>query len=306
MTSRKILLEPEKPREIWIDKSVQFSWRIPKPAAILILDAAGSDLIREVCGALPTHVLDREKLNIPVLLATVLRGQKSMREYQNSYIRRVKPQLIITLIDNDLYFLTLKSTFPAATTIAIQNGIRANYAPRAHSGFFSLLEKAESPSCDYYCVFNHQVGTQLGSVIETTPVVTGSLKNNKFQSTTELVKPFSIAFVSQHPPRAIPGSSEGIYFGNSFVPDRDFYQADFLVANYLARLCSARKFEFIICGKRDQDFSHEFAMFSEAIGDHHWTYAPRTNDLSTYETLDNANLVVSVDSTLGYEFLARR
>ncbi len=254
---------------------------------------------------MPTHVLDRERLNVPVLLATIVRGKKSMREYQNTYIRRVNPQLIITLIDNDLYFLTLKKSFPGITTIAIQNGIRANYASRANQGFFSLLESADSPSCDYYCVFSHQVGKQLSQVLKTTPVITGSLKNNKYQSNSVRVKPFSIAFVSQHPPRAIPSSSEGIHFDNSFVPDCDFYQADFLVANYLAGFCSARKFEFIICGKRNHDLGHEFSMFSKAIGDHQWTYAPRTRDFSTYETLDAADLIVSIDSTLGYEFLAR-
>ena len=284
---------------------MKFSWRLPKSSAILILDAAGSDIIRELCGTLPTHILDREKLNIPILLATLIRGRKSMREYQDMYIRRVGPQLVVTFIDNDLYFLTLKNRFPGITTVAIQNGIRANYAPRAHHGFFSLLEKADSPSCDYYCVFNHQVGKQLSRVIETTPVVTGSLKNNQFRSNSVRGKRYSIAFISQHPPRAIPKSPEGLYFGSSFVPDRDFYQADFLVANYLARFCGARSFDFIVCGKRGQDFAHEFEMFSETIGDQQWTYAPRTSDFATYETLDSANLVVSIDSTLGYEFLAR-
>lgn len=284
---------------------MRFSWRKPKPSAILILDAAGSDLIRELCGNWPTQVLDREKLNIRVLLATLIRGRRSMREYQNSYIRRTNPRIIITLVDNDIYFLTIKNNFPAIITIAIQNGVRANYSSRADHGFFSLLEKAESSSCDYYCVFNDQVGKQLSRVIATTPVITGSLKNNQFRSKSVKAERFSIAFISQHPPRSIPNSSEGLYFDDSFVPDRDFYDADFLIANYLARFCSARSFEFIVCGKRDQGFEHEFDMFSEAIGEHRWTYAPRESEYSTYETLDAANLVVSIDSTLGYEFFAR-
>ncbi|MEO8363866.1 MAG: LA_1612 family putative O-antigen biosynthesis protein [Ilumatobacteraceae bacterium] len=282
---------------------MKFSWRLPKKTSILILDTAGSDIIRELCGTVPTHILDREKLNVPMLIATLVRGRKSMREYQNTYIRRVGPQLIITLIDNDLYFLTLKKRFPAITTIAIQNGVRANYAPRSHYGFFSLLESTESPSCDYYCVFNHRVGKQLSRIIETTPVITGSLKNNQFQSNSIQAERFTVAFISQHPPRSIPDSSGGLYFGSSFVPDRDFYRADFLVANYLARFCSARSFEFIVCGKRDQDFGHEFNMFSSAIGDHQWTYAPRSSDFATYETLDSANLSSVSIALLATSFL---
>lgn len=284
---------------------MRFSWRNPKPSAILILDAAGSDLIQELCGNWSTQVLDREKISIPVLLATLVRGRRSMREYQNSYIRRTNPRIVITLIDNDMYFLTIKKIFPTITTIAIQNGIRANYAPRAKHGFFSLLANTESPSCDYYCVFNNRVGEQIGHVVQTTPVIAGSIKNNQFRSKSAPVQPFSIAFVSQHPPRCIPDSSEGIYFENSFVPDRDFYEADFLVANYLAGFSSERGFKFIICGKRDQGFNCEYEIFSETIGDRQWTYAPRAYDYSTYETLDAANLVVSIDSTLGYEFFAR-
>ena len=284
---------------------MKFSWRLPKQSSILILDANGSEIIRELCGKWPTQVLDREKLNVPILLATLLCGRRSMREYQNSYIRRTNPRIIITLVDNDMYFMTIKNNFPTITTIAIQNGVRADYASREGNGFFSLLEKSESPSCDFYCVFNNPVGEQLSRIIKTTPVITGSLKNNNFRSKLVQAQPFSIAFISQHPPRCIPNGSEGIYFDTSFVPDRDFYKADLLIANFLAKFSSERDFKLIVCGKRDQNFSHEYEIFSEAIGDHQWIFVPRTSDYSTYETLGTANLVVSIDSTLGYEFFAR-
>lgn len=283
----------------------RFTWRIPKSSAILILDATGADLIRDLCEKWSTQILDREKLNIPVLLATLMRGKTSMHEYQNSYIQRCRPRIVITLIDNDMYFMTIKKRFPSITIIAIQNGIRGNYAPRAHHGFFSLLERTESPSCDYYCVFNKHVGEQLTHFVKTMPVITGSIKSNEFRSGSIESQPRSIVFISQHPPRCVPNSSEGIYFDNAFVPDRDFYQADFLVANFLARFSNERNFKFIVCGKRDPGFNHEYDFFSKAIGDLAWTLAPRQSDYSTYETLNAADIVVSIDSTVGYEFLAR-
>lgn len=283
----------------------RFTWRIPRPSQILILDSAGADLIQNLCGNWTTQILDREELNIPILFATLMRGRTSMCEYQNSYIRRCNPRIVITLIDNDTYFLTIKKSFPSITTIAIQNGVRANYSPHAQHGFFSLLEKIDSPSCDYYCVFNKHVGKQLTGFIETAPVVTGSIKNNEFPYRTNESKPLSIAFISQYPPRRVPNSSEGLYFDNAFVPDHDFYQADFLVAKFLARYCSNRNFEFIVCGKRDANFKHEYESFSKAIGEQKWTYIPRKSDYSSYETLDAVNIVVSIDSTVGYEFFAR-
>jgi surface carbohydrate biosynthesis protein len=283
----------------------RLTWRIPKHSAILILDPAGADLIQNLCGKWSTQILDREELNIPVLLATLMRGKPSMHEYQNSYIRRCAPRIVITLIDNDMYFMTIKKRFPSITTIAIQNGIRGNYSPRAHHGFFSLLEGLDSPSCDYYCVFNKHVGEQLAHVVTTTPVVTGSIKNNEFRSRSSESERLSIVFISQHPPRCVPNSSEGIYFDNAFVPDRDFYQADFLVANFLAKFSNERNIKFAVCGKRDSGFNHEFDFFSKAIGDSAWTLVPRQSDFSTYETLDAANIVVSIDSTVGYEFFAR-
>ena len=284
---------------------MRHTWRKPKPTAILILDAAGSDLIKGLCGNWPTQVLDRERLSIPILFSMLIRGHKSMREYQNAYIRKTDPQIIITLIDNDMYFLTIKNTFPSITTIAIQNGIRANYSPSAQHGFFTLLAKSDSPSCDYYCVFNDHVGTQLSRLVKTDPVTTGSIRNNEFRSKSTRNQSISVAFVSQHPPRSIPNSSGGIYFDDTLVPDRKFYEADVLVANYLARVCGQRGFEFTVCGKRDSNFSHEFELFSEAIGEYRWNYAPRTSETSTYETLDDAKLIITVDSTIGYEFLAR-
>lgn len=286
--------------------AIRFTLRNPKKSAILILDTAGADLIRNLCGKWSTEVLNREELNIPILILTLMRGRRSMRDYQDSYIRRCDPRIVITFTDNDMYFMTIKKRFPSITTIAIQNGIRGNYAPRAQYGFFSLLERTESPSCDYYCVFNKHVGEQLTHFVKTMPVITGSIKNNEFRSKSIKSQPRSIVLISQHPPRCVPDSSEGIYFDNTFVSDRDFYQADLLVANFLARFSNDRNFKFTVCGKRDRAFHHEYELFSNAIGVQDWTYAPRASDDSSYETLDSADLIISIDSTVGYEFLARR
>ena len=51
----------------------------------------------------------------------------------------MKPQLVITFIDNDPSFYTLKSLIPGPSFIAVQNGLRNNYSYTFRGGFVDRL-----------------------------------------------------------------------------------------------------------------------------------------------------------------------
>jgi len=291
----------------FIKKLYRFKFAVsaPKKCDILILDMSGAEMLSDFCGTKTHLVLDSERLNLPILLATFLRGHRSMAEYQNSYIRRCDPQIIVTNIDNELYFFTIKSKFPEIITIAVQNGWRANYSSKVESGFFTALENLNSPGCDYYCVFNKNIGNYLSRFVSTMPIVIGSAKNNNYLDNSIRRTQKTVTFISQHPPRAVLDGVDGNFFGASFVSDRVFYEVDLLVATFLSKFCEANELRFIICGKRTGAVEYESSFFSDATIHQNAFFQPRDSEYSTYELVANSDIVVSIDSTTGYEALAR-
>jgi len=277
----------------------------PKKCDILILDMSGAEMLADFCGIKTHSVLDNERLNLPILLATILRGHRSMTEYQNSYIRWCDPRIVLTNIDNELYFFTIKSTFPKIITIAVQNGWRANYSPKVDKGFFTALKKLDSPGCDFYCVFNKNIGKYLSGFVSIESIVTGSIKNNNFLNNSIRRTQKTVTFISQHPPRAVLDGLDGNFFGDSFVSDRVFYEVDLLVATYLSKFCAANELRFVISGKRTSEVAYESSFFSDAIMHQNASFQPRDSEYSTYDLVANSDIVVSIDSTTGYEALAR-
>ena len=227
-------------------RKIKFTLSVPKKCDILILDASGATILSKLCGSKSNSVLDIGRLNLPVLLATILRGHMSMADYRNSYIRWCDPRIVITNIDNELYFFSIKSSFPKITTIAVQNGWRANYSSKVNSGFFTALDKSDSPGCDFYCVFNRNIGNYLSRYIATEPIVTGSVKNNSFLDNSRRQTQKTVAFISQHPPRAVLDGLDGNFFGDTFVSDQVFYEVDLRVATYLSKFCEANDLCFYV------------------------------------------------------------
>jgi surface carbohydrate biosynthesis protein len=60
-----------------------------------------------------------------------------------------------------------------------------------------------------------------------------------------------------------------------------------------------------VLGKRSDSSPFEREFFDSAAAPHTVRFIPRTSDASTYEFCNSASLIVTTDSTIGFEFLAR-
>ena len=88
-----------------------------------------------------------EQINLSVLILVILSFKFSLAEYCKKYIDYVKPQIIITTIDNNLIFYKLKKQFNNILFISIQNGTRtiiqtnlsSSESPNFLSKFFPLF-----------------------------------------------------------------------------------------------------------------------------------------------------------------------
>jgi surface carbohydrate biosynthesis protein len=284
-------------------------WSRPRRQPVLLIDPSGIDTLTQFVSIENIEVLDFEETNIWIFIRTILRLQFSTSAYVVTYIAVLQPKVVMTFIDNDVNFYKLKKLCPKTKFVAIQNGVRANYSGSPSLGFFDQLSIALSNtelSSDYYCVFGAASAQQLTPFIQTKMITVGSLKNNLFAPSESNRNAVSdVVYISQYPPFSVRDASRRIYFGNEFIPLADFYHIESTVAKLVAQYCSVNHLSLTICGKRDSVASDEQKFFADSIGLLPWTYEPRSSTYSTYEIASAAKIVVSVDSTVGQEFLAR-
>ena len=284
-------------------------WSRPQRRPVLLIDPSGIDILTQFIAIKDIEVLDFEETNVWIFIRTILRMQFSTSAYVVAYIEMIQPKVVVTFIDNDVNFYKLKNLCPKTKFVAIQNGIRANYSDSSLNGFFDQLSAVPNDttlSSDYFCAFGDAAATQLTRFIETDTITVGSLKNNLFASPGNKRDAVSdVVLISQYPPFSISDVSRGIYFGNKFISLADFYRVESTVAKMVAQYCVSNNFSFTVCGKRDNTKADEYEFFKEIIGSLPWSFKPRTSTYSTYEIAASARIIVSIDSTVGQEFLAR-
>lgn len=286
----------------------QFSWSHPRSAKVALLYSFGSDVLNKYVSSELTSIIDPQTLNLFAFIRMLSRNRKSFFNYTVAYLELYKPEFVFTFIDNNVDFYKLSKIFPNVKFIAIQNGLRANYANEPNFGFFDLLEKESQKdelSAYIICVFGKSFGGLFKEYINTDSIVTGSLKNNMIGNEIASTTRFDIVYISQHAPFTIPNSKIRFFFGNKVVSASDFYSIEQKIVRYLSERAARANQTLAVLGKRSESRLFEREYFDAAVNPLPLNFIPRTSEISTYEYCNSASLIVTTDSALGYEFLAR-
>jgi surface carbohydrate biosynthesis protein len=239
------------------------------------------------------------KLNVPTILRMLASFKFSRFQYLIAYLRLTHAKFVITTTDNDITFYRIKKYLPAVTTIAIQNGLRVNYASVDNPGFLEYLAKQTDLHCDYILTFGKSMGLEFQKHIKTEFVAVGSIRNNSFTPSSAIQKSNQLVYISQLTNRELgPDEHFADYMGNP-ISYQEFYSAEKLICDYLANYCAERGLKFVVCGKQPTTFVAEQSFFKphEVSG--------RNEPFSSYDMLSESQIMVSLDSTVGYEFLSR-
>ena len=157
---------------------------------------------------------------------------------------------------------------------------------------------------DYMMTFGRGVGAEYAKYVHGTVVPIGSPINNLI-SKHKIKRTGTIAFISQY--RDI----EGLVCGGKYRTRHEFFeQIDLLVLTFLIEYAKNKGKKFFIVpslsaandpalGKREQAYYNELLKQTCTFAEWHWRG-------SSYEAVDSAEVVVGIDSTLGYESAARR
>jgi surface carbohydrate biosynthesis protein len=286
----------------------KLSFALPKRQQVALADASGFSILNKYIPEEDISIIDIERMNVFALFRMLVAGKKSLFDYTVAYIKIFKPQFVFTFLDNNVDFYKLAAIFPRVKFIAIQNGQRANYANQLGFGFFDQLKNDSAKyklSAHAICVLGTTSAKQYTQYIQAKPVVTGSLKNNLIGNQIMPTERFEIVYVSQHAPFEIPNSEVKFFFGNKSITAEEFYAIEQKVVRFLAAHSKLTNQSFAVLGKRTDSSQFEREFFTSAAGPHKIQFIPRTSETSTYEFCNSASILVTTDSTIGYEFLAR-
>ena len=294
-------------RAVPIIFSGRIDWLPPKQRPIVLIHADGFNTLTKFVSASDVAILDPERINIFIVLKMLFSFQNSHAQYRAKFINTVQPKAVITFIDNDVTFYSLKSLVPGPQFVSVQNGLRHNYSFNSQGGLLDQLNevsKQESLTCDYICVFGLASAKLFSTYIKAKTLITGSIQNNFREASLHNAMTSDVVFVSQLQAFTLEGSTVKVYFGHQEITISEFFEVERQIVQALGKYCEEKELRLIICGKRDQTHTYEREFFESILKPQIPNFLARESSSNTYDAINGTGLVVTIDSTIGYESLS--
>tara|TARA_B110000971_G_C20008168_1_gene500264 strand:- start:396 stop:1529 length:1134 start_codon:yes stop_codon:yes gene_type:complete len=279
---------------IHIFKILIFSKKIfffPKKSKVLILDNTGAEKIKKVFLNkinYETIYTRGEYINLPILFLSLINiisyGKDS---YVITYIKFVRPKIVLTFIDTSLHFCRFMNKIDNCKFIIIQNGRRQGYEILP---FLSKKIKYKL-KVDYYFVFNNSYAKYIKKHLKANYIVGGSILNNTFKKNNNLKPVKKIQYVSD--------------FHSSKNLSKDFYNAwevepTKFIFKVLDKQCKEKKLKLEILG-RTKNYLEEIKFYKKF----NIPFKFIKNRGRNYSALSNESIVIGMSTTLLAESFSR-
>jgi surface carbohydrate biosynthesis protein len=273
-------------------------WGLPRQSDVLIYDATSHEITLEYLKPWNPEVLHvrGEQIYLRLFFLSLFRCGARLNAYADCFIEKVCPRLMVTFIDNNPRFYTISQRHPGVKTLLIQNGWRTQHPGW---GVFEEMDRGNF-FIDYMLLFGSVGAEKYAQYITGNIVLMGSIKNNYIRK-EKLSERGVMAFVSSWTPA-------GYILGGVFTEAEDFNEKiDRPIIQCLVRYAeeNRKKLVFIPRNCRDNELrAKEEAYFRELLGCDPEFLEPK-EPYPGYSSVDYAEVVVTSDSTLGYESIAR-
>ena len=87
---------------------------------------------------------------------------------------------------------------------------------------------------------------------------------------------------------------------------KQFYEADFIVLKFLSDYCYKKNITLNIMGRNYGNRFKEKNIFQKFLGHDNFNYIENKENFSQYQTISEFDLLIYLDSTLGYEAISRK
>ena len=295
--------------KLLILKKSQIIFSKPKQNNILIFDEKGST---HPCYNLflnqkpeKLHVLG-EKINLYVLLKLITNLKiPSIKSYIDEYINCVKPKFIFHNSYNIRFFELNKNNFNFSFKKIFTQSELKN-----HLDFNEFIGNKINLNCDHLLVWSEGMKKKLSKYIDGNYLITGSYLNNNGPVIDKKKFKNKLSFISQF--RTFKKINKyddtktirEVFHGLKFSWEQ-FYSADLNVALDLKKFCNENEIEFEVIGTSIDNKDTEKSFFKNKLGDRGWTFVESDKNKRGIYLTTESKYIVTIDSTLGYECLAR-
>jgi len=282
------------------------NWSKPQKADVLVYDYESVEALLPYVNKYSHNIIAvrGESINLYCAILSIFTldfwTTSAFEAYVNKYILLVSPKVIITFIDNDVRFYEISNKFPDIKTIFIQNGRRAIL-----SDVFATLSHDKKYHVDYMLVFNKSVGELYSSFISGAVIPIGSIKNNSVTISNNFEKN-TVLLISSMGPYPDPGMPYLIDPNGEKIDWTTFHAIDKFIVEFLDEWCYKNNKQLKVLGRTSGSKSYEHLFYLNNLNKCKWRYIPRQGTYNSYHQIDTSEIIVFIDSTLGYEALARR
>ena len=285
----------------------------PEVKKILIFNSSGSEIIKKYIAMNSYQILsDRYcEINFYCVIKTIFSKKKFTKKFSHNYfinfIQLSKAKIIISHIDNNPFLWGLKEHLPKIKILLIQNGIRIfedkkNLTPVKQDNPFGILKRNKKiGNVDFFFVANKYFSNRYKEFINCKTKIIGYFRNNQLTYNSKKIEKNSLTYISQYRPNYK-------YKHNVDMPDEKILK---FLNEYAFK--NNKKLN-ILCGPvklTTKNFEREklLQFCKKELKFANWKFYQKNKGISSryynYIKCINSNVIVTIDSTLGYELLAR-
>ena len=277
--------------------NIKYNFKVPTKKDILLVDKLSEELINKTLFKKRYDILyaKKDRINLFILIKTLLTFKffGFNEQYIHEYIRSVNPKVVISFRDNDISFYKLKSLFKKIKFISVQNGYR-----HKDEIFFNKLSKEKINKTkllvDYYFLFGKNNVSKFKRFIKFESKLLGSFRNNKNPINKKKILKNSILFISNFRLQKVKYNKTG-------------YNVEKKLLFYLEDFCIRHKINLNIVGSSiTNKVLEKNYLLSNLREKNNINYYEKKTGSNIYSLIDRHDTIVFIDSTLGYEAMARQ
>ena len=269
----------------------------PQKKKYLILDSFQFFVFNDYLNIKDTNIMDTryESINLYILFKTLINFKFSFKGYIEEYIKCSGCEIIISFIDNNIFYYQLKNLFPQKKIILIQNGMRTEF-------FFKNLSKSKDLKVDHLLTFSNFYSKKYRQNIEGDLITIGSFKNNLIEK-KNLTKDNSIAFISSGP---LTKKNMNI-FREINLENKIYFEPEKKLLPIIAEFCNENKMtlKVVARSKEIKHMNYEKKFYDEILKNYDYNFVDSNGYEKVYHIADTSSVSVSIYSAFGLETVAR-
>jgi surface carbohydrate biosynthesis protein len=282
----------------------RFTFFKPKKKNYVIFDDVHCEYIYKYVKKKNISILHtrNEEFNLFIIILNFIKLKFSKLEYYNTYIKIVDPTFLITFKDNDPLFFLIRAT-SKLKKILIQNAWKNKFSDEILNEK-KFLDLQKFFNLNYFFSYNKTIGIKYKKISGCNFIPIGSFKSNSYRIiNSKLKKIYDIMYISnfeksfKNLKKKITKNISGEQFHN---PQRELLRT-------LDEYSNNNRLKLYIYGRHisSEGIKEEKIYYKQLLKKCNWKYI-KNNSKKTFYFIDQSSLVITINSSLGYEAFSRK